>query len=99
MMSAIQHAFTVLAARILAVLTGATLEYEVYTRSRQRVTGGITRGRSAGLYSGNRAECEHHIEDEIRSYHKVSYDYGVRPTGQLILRDSTQPASIPNQKD
>lgn len=87
-MSFVHHLFTILAARILSLLTGAALEYEVYDRPRRAGSFGPARGRSEGFYSGTKAECKRYIAEEIRAYHKVFFGYGVRPTGQLILDDS-----------
>jgi len=94
-MSALSHAFTVLAARVLSVLTGATLEYEVYDRPRRSGGFGPIRKRRAGFYSGTRAECRRYIAEEIRAYHKVFFGYGIRPTGQLILAESSNPTPSP----
>lgn len=83
-MGTIRHALIVFAARILAVLTGAELEYEVYTIVGSEFTG-ARKQRLGGLYNGTESECRRYIEEEIRSYHKVFYSYGVRPSGQLVV--------------
>jgi len=88
-MGSISRAFIIFRARILALLTGAELEYEVYT-----IPGADSRGsfrdRSRGFYLGQRAECLRYIEEDIRSYHKVFYSYGVRPTGRLLTDERSQ---------
>lgn len=99
-MSTLSHAITVLAARVLSLLTGAALEYEVYDRPRRGAGFGLVRSRSEGFYSGTKSECERYIAEEIRAYHKVLFGYGVRPTGQLLLEDDSDlaPGSTSTQK-
>lgn len=89
MMSTIHQMLIVLAARVLSLITGAALEYEVYSKPRWDESFGPVRSRSEGFYSGTKSECKHYIAEEIRVYHKVLSGYGVRPTGQLILEDDS----------